>query len=98
MIYVVASMRVKDAHRDAFLRDAQPLIAATRKEPGCLYYDLTQSVTDPSNFVFVERWESRAALDAHFAAPHLGQWRDACATYVAETKIEIIRPEQIDGA
>ena len=97
MIYVIATLRVRNDHRDAFLRDAQPLIAATREEPGCIFYDLAQSITEPARFTFVERWDSREALDAHFETSHIRHWRELCTTYVAETALEIIRPAQVDG-
>ncbi|MBL8038683.1 MAG: antibiotic biosynthesis monooxygenase [Nitrospira sp.] len=47
------------------------LVDATRKEPGCLSYELLQNHADPTDFVFVERWASAAAEQAHFVTPHL---------------------------
>ena len=37
---------------------------ATRLEPGCISYDLNVSTSDPLRVTFVERWESREALNA----------------------------------
>ena len=47
------------------------LIAPTRKEPGCLSYELLQNLADPADFTFVEKWESEAAFAAHLATEHL---------------------------
>ena len=47
------------------------LVDATRREPGCLSYELLQSHDDPTGFAFVERWASPAAEQAHFVTPHL---------------------------
>jgi quinol monooxygenase YgiN len=47
------------------------LVEATRREPGCLSYELLQDHADPTEFVFVERWASAAAEQAHFVTPHL---------------------------
>lgn len=47
------------------------LVDATRKESGCLSYELLQNHADPTDFVFVERWASAAAEQAHFVTPHL---------------------------
>jgi quinol monooxygenase YgiN len=47
------------------------LVEPTRREPGCLSYELLQNGCDPTDFVFVEKWASAAAEQAHFATPHV---------------------------
>lgn len=47
------------------------LIEPTRKESGCISYELLQNTDDPTDFTFVEEWESRAALESHAASDHL---------------------------
>jgi quinol monooxygenase YgiN len=47
------------------------LVAPTRKEAGCLSYEIFQNRSDPCDFTFVEEWASDAALDAHWATPHV---------------------------
>lgn len=47
------------------------LIEPTRQESGCIQYELLQNQEDPTNFVFVEEWESDALLDAHLESPHM---------------------------
>ena len=47
------------------------LIVPTRKESGCLNYDLHQSPEDAAKFLFHENWTSKAALDAHLQSPHI---------------------------
>jgi quinol monooxygenase YgiN len=47
------------------------LIEPTRKEEGCVTYELLQSVADPTEFTFVEEWTSDAALEAHLATDHV---------------------------
>ncbi|PWU51364.1 hypothetical protein DLJ46_05200 [Micromonospora globispora] len=41
------------------------MVAITRAEPGCLGYDLYQSVEDPSVMFLYENWTDQAALDKH---------------------------------
>jgi quinol monooxygenase YgiN len=54
------------------LRDALlGLVAATRKEAGCLDYDLHVSAQDPAKFLFHETWSSQADIDAHMKSPHV---------------------------
>ena len=71
-VTVVATITVK-AGQEARARAAlQAIVPPTLQEPGCLAYDLHQSVTEPAVFMFFERWESDEALAAHAAssAPH----------------------------
>ena len=47
------------------------LVEPTRRESGCVSYELLQNRADPTDFTFVEEWESDADLEAHFATEHL---------------------------
>jgi quinol monooxygenase YgiN len=47
------------------------LIEPTRKEAGCITYELHQNREDPCDFTFVEEWASDSAFAAHAAADHL---------------------------
>lgn len=47
------------------------LLAPTRQEAGCIQYELLQNQADPTDFTFVEEWESHAALDTHLASAHI---------------------------
>ena len=46
------------------------LVAATRKEPLCISYDLFVDRRDPGHFIFIETWPDQAALDTHCASEH----------------------------
>ncbi len=47
------------------------LVEPTRREKGCVSYQLLQNKADPTDFTFVEEWESDAAIDSHFETPHV---------------------------
>lgn len=47
------------------------LIEPTRKEEGCLQYDLHQDNENPDVFVFYENWESRSLWQTHMNNDHL---------------------------
>lgn len=90
MIYVIATITVHPGTAEALLAAAHPAIAETRKETGCIAYDLHQSVTAPDTFVFVERWGTREQLAAHMQTPHFKVWREAAKDLIATRKLEII--------
>ncbi len=47
------------------------LLAPTRKEAGCINYDLHVASDGAGKFLFYENWTSQAALDAHLKSPHI---------------------------
>lgn len=71
-VTVVAIIKVKEGQEARARAVLQAVVPPTLQEPGCLAYDLHQSVTEPTEFMFFERWESDEALAAHGAssAPH----------------------------
>lgn len=73
---VVARMIARPEAVDEVRAVLSGLVGPTRAEAGCVVYELLQNRNDPTDFTFVEEWESDAALDAHLASEHL---RDAGA-------------------
>ena len=68
---VVATFEARPG-KEAELRAALiGLVAPTRKEVGCINYDLHISTETPTKFLFHENWTSKAALDAHLQTPHI---------------------------
>ena len=95
MLYLIAELTIKPGSLDAVRAAVAPCIEATRKEPGCISYELFSSIEDETRLVFVERWKSRADLDLHFETPHLIAWRDAGASYITGRKIEVIEDGKV---
>jgi quinol monooxygenase YgiN len=44
-------------------------VRRSRMEPGCLSHAVHVDCENPLRLVFIEEWESREALHAHFAVP-----------------------------
>lgn len=68
---VIARAKAKPNHIAQVREILFALVEPTRREPGCLSYELLQNSSDPTDFVFVEQWANAAAEQAHFATPHL---------------------------
>lgn len=96
MIHVIADIRIKPGMLEEFAAIAQPFVALSRQEPGCRRYDLSASITDPESLVFVEQWESREALEAHLASPHLTAFREARRPFLVAAHVEIIHPDRVE--
>jgi quinol monooxygenase YgiN len=63
---VKANAGQEDVVKEAYLAMVEP----SRKEPGCLCYNLHQSKTDNKQFMVYEQWASQEALDSHRKTPH----------------------------
>ena len=68
---VVATFEARPG-KEAELRAALiGLVAPTRKEAGCINYDLHISTESPAKFLFHENWIGKPALEAHMLTPHI---------------------------
>lgn len=97
MIYVIATLTTKPGSIDALRGPAAACLAETRREEGCISYDLFQSIEDPEKLVFVEKWVSREALSAHARTPHLAAWREASGPHLLSREIEIVHPDRVEN-
>lgn len=71
-VRVVARFAVKPDQVDAFIAAARKtLVEPSRRDAGCIQYDLCQDAADPTRFAMIESWESEAALEAHLGQPWL---------------------------
>ena len=70
-ITVVATFQALPGKEDELKKALIGLVAPTRKEAGCINYDLHQSPEEPGKFLFFENWTTKAALDAHLQMPHI---------------------------
>jgi len=77
MLLIIGTIRLP-AENVSAARDAMAAMAnASRAEDGCIEYGYAEDVLVPSLIHIKERWRDRAALDAHFQAPHIADWRAA---------------------
>lgn len=68
---VVARIQARPEKVDEVRELLLALIEPTRREQGCVTYELLQNRDDPCDFTFVEEWACDADLDAHAASDHL---------------------------
>ena len=70
MIVVIATVHASAGKQKELGEVLNGLIAPTRKETGCIQYDLHVAVNDPAQYAFYERWDDQEALDLHLQTPH----------------------------
>jgi quinol monooxygenase YgiN len=82
MIVVVGRVKTDAEKRAALIEIAQTVAAASRAEQGCVSYRVYEDTELEGDFVFVEEWEDDAALERHFATPHIAAFMQAIPTAI----------------
>jgi len=77
VIIVQGTARLKPEDMPKLREIAAWMLPATRAEPGCITYTFAEDLLDPGLLVIAERWESEAALQAHFASAHMARFNGA---------------------
>ena len=67
-------LRPRDGQAMMLEAELRALIGPTRKEEGCLRYDLHRSVEGPGAFLLHEIWETREHHTAHTKTDHFLRW------------------------
>ncbi len=81
---IVANIKANADQIDLVKAELVKLIEVTRKEKGCINYDLHQDNENPAHFMFYENWESRELWQSHMANENLAQYMAATEGSVAE--------------
>ena len=71
---IVATITIKPEFKEDVLKAIKTVVDATRKEPGCIFYDVFEDVNNPMKFVFIETWKSQAAIDSHNNSAHFNNF------------------------
>jgi quinol monooxygenase YgiN len=89
-INVVATIVAKKGRESEVEKMLTGLIAPSRKDPGCLSYDLHRSLENPCMFVFYETWESQDLLGKHLETPHLLAWRGKAQELAESMDVKVL--------
>lgn len=85
MIFITAKFRVHPEHADQWPEIAADFTAATRNEPGCLWFDWSRSIENPAEYVLVEAFRDEDAGAAHVQSDHFRAARQKLPQYLDET-------------
>src|SRR4051794_15040808 len=70
MIFIVVKFSVRPEVGDDWLSLVSGFTAATRAEPGNLFFEWSRSIESPNEFVLLEAFRDAAAGEAHVASEH----------------------------
>jgi len=68
---VVAVITAKPGSESIVEEALRALVSPSRRDHGCISYDLFASDSAPGTFLTIEKWQSQEDIDAHMASSHL---------------------------
>ena len=83
-ITVIARLKAKPGAEKRLEDLLKSLVEPTRREPGCINYDLHRDLEETGVFYFYENWRSDKDLERHFQTPHLASLQEIAPEVLAE--------------
>ena len=84
MIFITATFQVRPEFAEQWPALTAPFTAATRAEPGNLWFFWSRSTDDPLTYVLVEAFRDDAA-EAHVTSAHFRQAQAELPAYLSAT-------------
>ncbi len=85
MIFITAKFAVLPEHADDWPVISRPFTEACRAEDGCLWFEWSRSVEDPTEYVLVEAFRDPDAGGAHVQSEHFKAAQRDLPPYLAAT-------------
>jgi len=101
MIYVIATVELKEGTKQAFLDIFKGNVPKVKAEAGCMMYEPTvdvpsglpvQGPTRGNVVTVLEAWKDAEALKNHARASHMKSYRDATKDMVKSLAIQVLTP------
>lgn len=70
MITIVAKSIIKESKVEEFKKLAKELVRESKKESGCISYDLFEDIKKVNIFTFIEEWQDMEAIETHNNTVH----------------------------
>jgi quinol monooxygenase YgiN len=71
---LIVVLRAREGQETLLEAELRALVGPSRKEEGCIRYDLHRSVDTPGALLLHEVWASREAHTEHIHTPHFLRW------------------------
>jgi quinol monooxygenase YgiN len=85
MIFITAKFRVVPEDADRWPEIVDGFTRSTRDEPGCLWFEWSRSLDDPTQYVLVEAFRDDAAGAAHVQSEHFAAAQQSLPSHLTET-------------
>jgi quinol monooxygenase YgiN len=95
VIVVSGVMKMDPASHDKFADIGAKMAAASNEEPGVIAYGFWADHHNPGTFRVFEEYTDQAALDSHFASPHMAEFMGSLGG-LGMTEAEVLKYEVSD--
>jgi len=89
MLLVTAYVTCNESDRETVRTAADTLVAFSQREEGCDAYRFYEDTERPGDFIFVERWRNRAALDVHARSDHFRGFGREVGKLLTSTDVQV---------
>jgi quinol monooxygenase YgiN len=73
-VTLIVILRAREGQETLLAAELRALVSPSRREEGCLAYNLHRSVDTPGALLLHEVWTSREAHSEHMHTPHFLRW------------------------
>lgn len=73
-VTLVVLLKSREGQEPLLEAELRALVGPTRREDGCITYDLHRGADTPSSFLLHEVWATREAHRQHTQTPHFIRW------------------------
>ncbi len=87
MYVVCVQVHVKPEFVDEFIKVTRENHDNTRREPGNVRWDFSQSEEDRTHFFIYEVYRTKEDFPRHQQTPHYQKWRQTVADWMAEPRV-----------
>ncbi len=93
-LYLIATIRPRMDRVEEAEREIRALMAGTHAEPGCIYMELVESADDPTTWIMLEKFRSRADWDDHMRTDHVVRGNAALTDLLREPTVLTLLTER----
>jgi quinol monooxygenase YgiN len=97
LIFITAKFAIKSEHADEWPEISRAFTEATRAEDGCLWFEWSRSLDDPTEYVLVEAFRDGDAGGAHVSSDHFRAAQAELPPYLAATPKIVSQEVDQDG-
>lgn len=95
MRYVIGRVKLRPGSRAEYWNSAKAYVETTRREDGCIFFDIAASFDDPDGIVVAECWDTAAAHALHLTTDHYQAARPVFEAAIVSASFEDIESDQV---
>ena len=90
MYIVLVHSHIQSEHVERFGEITRQNAEASRREEGCVRFDIIQQIDDPTRFTFIEMFKSEEAGAIHRETSHFKKWLEEAVPLMVEPRTRVI--------